>query len=181
MDPIVSEMQGKLAKSVESFEAALGKLRSGRANPAILEGIRCDYYGDKMEITSLASVSMPEPRQLLIKPYSRDDIKTIAAAISQANLGLNPRIEADAIRLLIPPLTEDTRKEIARQAKSLADDAKVAVRNIRRDYFDLIKEDDTMSDDYKKRLQDDLQKAVDATNKQIDDILAAKQKEIMTI
>lgn len=181
MDPIVSELQGKTEKSVESFEGALSKLRSGRANPAILEGVKCDYYGDRMEITSLASISMPEPRQLLVKPYSREDLKAIAAGIAQANLGINPQIEADAIRLVVPALTEDTRKEIAKQAKGLADEAKVAVRNIRRDYLDLLKEDDSMSDDYKERVEDEIQKVIDAANKKIDDVLAYKQKEIMTI
>jgi ribosome recycling factor len=181
MDPIVTELQGKAEKSIESFENALGKLRSGRANPAILEGLKCDYYGDKIEITSIASVSLPEPRQLLVKPYSRDDLKAIAAGISQANLGINPQVEADAIRLMVPPLTEDTRKDIAKQAKGLSDEAKISIRNVRRDYLDLLKEDETMSDDYKERVEDEIQKAIEAANKKIDEILAYKQKEIMTI
>jgi ribosome recycling factor len=181
MDALALEAQDKMGKSIESFEGALTKLRSGRANPAILASVRCDYYGDKMEITSLCSISMPEPRQLLVKPYSREDLKTVAAAIGAANLGINPQIEADAIRIIIPPLTEDIRRDIAKQAKGLADEAKVSIRNIRRDYLDLLKEDDSMSDDYKERVEDDIQKSVDASNKQIDDILAAKQKEIMTI
>jgi ribosome recycling factor len=96
-------------------------------------------------------------------------------------LGLNPQIEADAIRLIVPPLTEEIRKDIAKQAKGIAEEAKVTIRNIRRDYLDLVKEDDTMSDDYKERVQDDIQKSVDAANKQIDDILVAKTKEIMSI
>jgi ribosome recycling factor len=181
MDPIAVEAQSNMGKSIEAFQEALRKLRSGRANPAILSGIKCDYYGDEMDIVSLCSISMPEPRQLLVRPYSREDLKTVAAAISMANLGINPQVEADAIRLIVPPLTEDTRREIAKQAKTLSDEAKVAVRNVRRDYLDLLKEDDSMSDDYKERVEDDIQKAVDAANKSIDDILAAKQKEIMTI
>jgi ribosome recycling factor len=181
MDALALEAQDKMGKSIESFEGSLAKLRSGRANPAILSSVRCDYYGDKMEITSLCSISMPEPRQLLVKPYSREDLKTVAAAIGAANLGINPQIEADAIRIIIPPLTEEIRRDIAKQAKGLSDEAKVSIRNIRRDYLDLLKEDDSMSDDYKERVEDDIQKSVDASNKQIDDILAAKQKEIMTI
>ena len=181
MDAYVNEANGKMEKSIESFKGALGKLRSGRANPAILEGIQCDYYGDKMDINSLCSISMPEPRQLLVKPYSRDDLKSIAAAIGAANLGINPQVEADAIRLVVPPLTQDIRQQIAKQAKGLGDEAKVSIRNIRRDYLDLLKEDDSMSDDYKERVEDDIQKLVDETNKKIDDILAKKQQEIMTI
>ena len=181
MDAYVNEANGKMEKSIESFKGALGKLRSGRANPAILEGIQCDYYGDKMDINSLCSISMPEPRQLLVKPYSRDDLKSIATAIGAANLGINPQVEADAIRLVVPPLTQDIRQQIAKQAKGLGDEAKVSIRNIRRDYLDLLKEDDSMSDDYKERVEDDIQKAVDAANKKIDDILAEKTKEILSI
>ncbi len=181
MDPIVNEASEKMEKSINSLLSSFSKLRSGRANPAILSGIKCDYYGDKMEITSLSSVSMPEPRQLLVKPYSREDLKPIAAAIASANLGINPQVEADAIRLIIPPLTEDTRKQIAKEAKTMADEAKVSIRNIRRDFLDLLKEDDSMSDDYKERVEDDIQKAVDASNKKIDELLAEKQKEILSI
>jgi len=181
MDALVIEMKGKMEKTISSFQNALSHLRSGRANPAMLSGIKCDYYGEKMDITSLSSVSMPEPRQLLIKPYSREDIKTIAAAIASANLGINPQVEADAIRMIVPPLTEDIRKDIAKQAKGLAEEAKVSVRNIRRDVLDLLKEDDTMSDDYKERVEDDVQKVVEETNKSIEAILVEKQKEIMTI
>lgn len=181
MDAIVVEANEKMTKSIESFEGSLSKLRSGRANPAILSDIKCDYYGDKMEITALASITMPEPRQLLVKPYSREDLKTIATAISLANIGINPQIEADAIRLIVPPLTEETRREIAKEAKGLSEAAKVSIRNIRRDYLDILKDDDSMSDDYKKRVQDDVQKSVDTANKKIDEILALKQKEIMTI
>lgn len=181
MDALTIEAKGKMEKSIESFKGALTRLRSGRANPAILSGIKCDYYGDKMDITALSSVSMPEPRQLLVKPYSREDLKTIAAAIAAANLGINPQVEADAIRLIVPPLTEDIRKDIAKQAKGLAEEAKVSIRNIRRDVLDLLKEDDSMSDDYKERVEDEIQKVVEEANRTIESILAEKQKEIMTI
>jgi ribosome recycling factor len=181
MDQYAVEANTKMEKSIQSFQGALSKLRSGRANPAMLNGIQCEYYGDKMDITSLCSISMPEPRQLLVKPYSRDDLKTIAAAIAAANLGVNPMTESDCIRIVIPPLTSEIRQQIAKQAKALSEDAKVSIRNIRRDYLDLLKEDDGMSDDYKERVEDDIQKCVTEANKKIDDILAAKQKEILTI
>jgi ribosome recycling factor len=181
MDAIVTEAIAKMDKSIQSYVSSLSKLRSGRANPAILSGIKCDYYGDKMDILTLASVSMPEPRQLLVRPYSRDDLKTIANAISLANIGINPQVEADCIRLIVPPLTEDTRKDISKQAKGISDEAKVSIRNIRRDYMDFLKDDDSMSDDYKDRVEEDLQKEVDNANKKIDEILVEKQKEIMAI
>lgn len=181
MDPIVLEANEKFAKCVSAFEGNLAKLRSGRANPAMLSGITCDYYGDRMDINALCSISMPEPRQLLVKPYSREDIKTIGQAIAAANIGINPQIEADCIRLIIPPLTEDTRKQIAKDAKGLAEEAKVSVRNVRRDFLELVKEDDTMSDDYKDRVEEDIQKSVESTNKKIEEILALKTKEILSI
>ncbi|MCQ2771757.1 MAG: ribosome recycling factor [Bacilli bacterium] len=181
MDDLVLEAKSNMDKTIEALKNNFAKLRSGRANPAMLRGIQCDYYGDKMDIASLSSISMPEPRQLVVKPYSREDLKTIGVAISAANLGINPQIEADCIRLVIPPLTEDIRRDIAKQAKGLAEDAKVAIRNVRRDYLSLIKDDDSMSDDYKDRLEEDIQKVVDASNKSIEELLASKQKEIMTI
>jgi len=181
MDAYVIECKDRFEKSVAALKVSLGKLRSGRANPAMLEGIKCDYYGDKMDITSLCSISMPEPRQLLVKPYSRDDLKSIGAAISAANLGVNPQIEADAIRIVIPPMTEEIRKDIVKKAKALGEEAKVAVRNIRRDTLSLLKEDDSMSDDYKQMVEKDIQKEVDAANKSIDEIVSEKTKEAMSI
>ena len=181
MDAYVVEAKEKFGKTLESLKFNLGKLRSGRANPAILNGIKCDYYGEKMDITSLSSVSIPEPRQLYVKPYSREDIKTIAAALAQANLGINPQVEADGIRLVVPPMSEETRRDITKRAKALAEESKVSVRNIRREILSLLKDDDSMSDDYKDTVEKDLQKEIDAANKQIDEILAAKNKEIMTI
>ena len=181
MDAYVLECKDRFEKSVAALKAGLGKLRSGRANPAMLEGIKCDYYGEKMDITSLCSISMPEPRQLLIKPYSREDIKTIASAVSAANLGVNPQVEADAIRIIVPPMTEEIRKDIVKKAKAFGEEAKVAVRNIRRDTLSLLKEDDSMSDDYKEIVEKDIQKEVDSANKAIDDTVAEKTKEVMSI
>jgi len=181
MDAYVLECKDRFEKTVAALKNSLAKLRSGRANPAILEGIKCDYYGEKMDISSLCSISMPEPRQLLVKPYSRDDIKTVAAAISAANLGVNPQVEADAIRIIIPPMTEEIRKEIVKKAKALGEEAKVAIRNIRRDTLSLLKEDDTMSDDYKDTVEKDIQKEVDAANRQIEEIVNEKTKEVMSI
>ena len=180
-DAYVLECKDKFEKTVTALKQNLGKLRSGRANPAMLSGIKCDYYGDKMDITSLCSISMPEPRQLLVKPYSREDIKAVATAIQAANLGVNPQVEADAIRIIIPPMTEEIRKEIAKKAKALGEEAKVAIRNVRRDMLSMVKEDDSMSDDYKELVEKEIQKEVDASNKLIEDIIAEKTKEIMSI
>ncbi len=181
MDPLVNEARESLEKCIDALKHNFSKLRSGRANPAILNGINCDYYGDQMDINSLCQVSMPEPRQLLVKPYSREDIKTIAAAIAAANIGINPQIEADSIRLVFPPMTEDVRKNVAKDAKKIAEESRVAIRNIRRDFMDLVKSDEEMSEDYQKRVQEDIQKEVDAVNKQVDELLATKTEEILSI
>lgn len=180
-DAYVLECKDKFEKTVTALKQNLGKLRSGRANPAMLSGIKCDYYGDKMDITSLCSISMPEPRQLLVKPYSREDIKAVATAIQAANLGVNPQVEADAIRIIIPPMTEEIRKDIAKKAKALGEEAKVAIRNVRRDMLSMLKDDDSMSDDYKELVEKEIQKEVDASNKLIEEIIAEKTKEIMSI
>lgn len=181
MDAYVIDCKERFDKTLAALNQNLGKLRSGRANPAMLNGIKCDYYGEKMDITSLCSVSMPEPRQLLVKPYSREDLKSAASAIAGANLGINPQVEADCVRLIIPPMTEEIRKDIAKKAKALGDEAKVAVRNIRRETLSLLKEDDSMSDDYKERVEEDIQKELEAVNKKVDEVIAEKTKEIMSI
>ena len=181
MDAYVIEAKDRFDKTVNALKGQLAKLRSGRANPAMLDGIKCDYYGDKMDIVSLCSVQVPEPRQLYIKPYSREDIKTIAAAINAANLGINPQVEADGIRIIVPAMTEEIRKDIAKKAKAVGEEAKVSVRNVRRDILSLLKEDDSMSDDYKETVEKDLQKEVDAANKSIEEIVAEKTKEVMSI
>ena len=181
MDAYVIDCKERFDKTLAALNQNLGKLRSGRANPAMLNGIKCDYYGEKMDITSLCSVSMPEPRQLLVKPYSREDLKSVASAIAGANLGINPQVEADCVRLIIPPMTEEIRKDIAKKAKALGDEAKVAVRNIRRETLSLLKEDDSMSDDYKERVEEDIQKELEAINKKVDEVIAEKTKEIMSI
>lgn len=181
MDEIALETKERMAKSVDSFKGELTQLRTGRASPAMLDRIECDYYGDKIAINQISSVSVPEPRQLLIKPYDRGDIKSIISAISASNIGINPINDGDSIRLIIPALTEETRRDLMKKAKALSEEAKVAIRNIRREYIDFVKDSDEMTDDYKKRVQDDIQKVTDETIKAVDTILADKEKDIMSI
>ncbi len=181
MDAYTKEAVSKMEKCIESMQVGLSKLRTGRANPNILNGIMCDYYGDKMPIVDLCSISMPEPRQLLVKPYDRNDVKSIATALSTANLGINPTVQADCIRLVFPPMTEDVRKDTAKKAKGIGDEAKVAIRNVRRDILGLLKDDDSMSDDLKDRVEDEIQKEVDKFNKSVDEAIAKKTSDIMSI
>lgn len=181
MDEITLEAKEQMAKTIESLRGELSTLRTGRASAAMLDRVECDYYGDKMLIKDISAISSPEPRQLVVKPYDRGDLKSIAAGIAASNLGLNPRIEGDLIRLIIPALTEETRRDLAKKAKATSENSKVAIRNIRRDYIDLIKDSDEYTDDLKKRIQDEIQKVVDESIAEIDSIVSQKEKEIMSI
>ena len=181
MDEIALDAQGRMNKSIDSLRQTLATLRTGRASPAILAGVQIDYYGSMTPINQISSITVPEPRQLLVKPYDKNDVKAIVTAINAANLGLNPINEGLVIRLIIPALTEERRIEITKQAKKYGEEGKVAVRNIRREYVDLVKEDDTMSEDYQKRALDDIQKVTDEAIKTIDQIVADKEKELLQI
>lgn len=181
MDEIVLEAKERLAKCVDSLRNNLVTLRTGRASPAMLDRVECEYYGDKIAVNQISSISTPEPRQLLIKPYDKNDVKAIVAAINAANLGVNPVNEGDSIRITVAPLTEDTRREMVKKAKAMAEESKVALRNVRREYVDFVKDADDMTDDYKERVQDDIQKVVDEATKQLEEVLAEKEKEIMTV
>ncbi|MCQ2753229.1 MAG: ribosome recycling factor [Bacilli bacterium] len=181
MDELTIQAKEKMDKTIANLKDNFVTLRTGRANPSMLDKVQADYYGDKMPINQIAAITSPEPRQILVKPYDKNDLKAIVAAISSAGLNLNPTVDGDQIRIVIPGLTEDTRKQIAKQAKAMSEDAKVALRNIRREYFDFLKDDEGYSDDLKKRIQDEIQKAVDETSKTIDSLLANKEKEILTV
>lgn len=181
MDDLILEAQGKMNKSLESLSASLSTLRTGRASPSMLSNIMVDYYGSPTPINQISSISIPEPRQLLIKPYDKNDVKSIVSAISASDLGLNPINEGNVIRLIIPALTEDRRKDIVKQAKKYGEECKISIRNIRRDYMDFIKEDDEISEDYQKRLETDLQKVTDEAVKNVDSVIGEKEKEIMAI
>lgn len=181
MDEIVLDSQQRMEKSIESLRASLVTLRTGRANPAILSTLMIDYYGSPTPVNQISSISVPEPRQLLIKPYDRNDMKAILTAINASSLGLNPINEGTSIRLMIPVLTEDRRRELSKQAKKYGEEAKVAIRNIRRDYVDLVKSDDTYPEDYQKKILEDIQKVTDEAIQKIDDICQEKEKEIMVV
>lgn len=181
MDDITLECQSRLEKSVESLRNEFALIRTGRASPAILDRVQCDYYGDKIAINQISSITVPEPRQLLIKPYDRNDVKSIVAGISAANLGVNPVAEGDCVRLTFPPLTEDSRRELVKKAKAVSEESKVAIRNVRREYMDFVKEADDMTEDYQKRVQEEIQKVVDEAIAKVDQLLSEKEKDILSI
>lgn len=178
---ILDEAKLKMSKSTESLESNLATLRTGRANAALLENLYCDYYGDKMLVTQIAAIKVPEPKQLLIIPYDQGDIKTIVAAINSSDIGINPIVDGKQIRLTLPPLTEDRRKQLAKKAKTYGEEAKVAIRNIRRDLMDAIKKDESYTEDTKKKEEADLQKITDESIKKVDAIVKEKENEILSI
>ena len=181
MDELILMADEQMKKSADSLRGTLSSLRTGKASPAMLNGINVDYYGEPTPLNQISSVSSPEPRQLLIKPYDKNDIKNIVAAINASDLGINPSNEGNQIRLIIPALTEERRREIVKQARKYGEEAKIAVRNVRREYVDLIKDDDSYTEDMQKRMLDDLQKVHDDAIKAIDTIIAEKEKELMSI
>ena len=181
MDEIALEAQGKMNKTIDILRQSLATLRTGKASPALLSNLTIDYYGSPTPVNQISSISVPEPRQLLIKPYDKNDVKAIVSAINASTLGLNPINEGTMIRLIIPVLTEERRRDITKQAHKYGEESKVSVRNIRRDYMDFIKENEEMSEDYQKRVTDDVQKVTDEAIKQIDVIVAEKDKELMSL
>lgn len=181
MDAYALEAQEKMGKTIENLHGSLATLRTGRASPSMLNGVLVEYYGEPTPLNQIASVTVPEPRQLLIKPYDRNDVKNVVTAINASNLGLNPINEGLMVRLIIPALTEERRKEIVKTARKYAEEAKVAIRNIRRDYMEILKIDDSYPEDLLKRAQDDVQKVTDEAVAKIDEILAEKEKDIMAV
>ena len=181
MDEISLDCQKRMAKTVENLRATLVTLRTGRANPQMLNGLMIDYYGSPTPVNQISSITVPEPRQLIIKPYDKNDVKAIVTAINASDLGINPINEGIQIRLMIPALTEERRRDLTKQARKYGEEAKVAVRNIRREYVDLVKESDEMTEDYQKRVLDEIQKVTDEAIKNIDNVVSEKEKEIMQI
>ncbi|MHA5094193.1 ribosome recycling factor [Oenococcus oeni] len=174
----VKERMGKVSKA---FQNELINIRAGRANPNILNKIQVEYYGAPTPLNQLASVQIPEARVLLITPYDKTSLKAIKQAIFASDLGLTPQNDGSAIRLIIPQLTEDSRKELVKQVKAEAEKAKVAARNTRHDFMSDLKKDNDLSEDSRHRTEDDIQKATDLEIKDIDRIADIKEKELMEI
>lgn len=178
---IMEELDERMTKAIESFERDLSTVRTGRANPSMLDRIMIDYYGSMAPVNQLASIQVQEGRSLVIKPYDSSSLKDIEHAIMVSDLGLNPQNDGTIIRLNVPALTEERRKEFAKQVGKFAESAKVAVRNIRRDANDQIKKLEEISEDEKKRAQENVQRETDKFIKKIEEIAKAKEKDILTV
>ena len=177
----IKNIEEKMEKTIEAFKTGLEKVRTGRANPAMLNGIEVDYYGSPTPVNQIASISIQEGKTIVIKPYDASSLKDIERAINTSSLGLPPQNDGSVIRITVPVLTEETRKDFCKEVSKLAEEAKIAVRNIRRDGNDEIKKDKTIPEDTAKNLQEEIQKVTDKFSALIDEIAKAKEKEIMTI
>ena len=173
----------KMTKSCEALSSDFATIRAGRANPHILDKLRVDYYGTPTPFQQVANVSVPEPRMIQIQPWESSLVKEIEKAILVSDLGLTPTNDGKVIRLVFPELTEDRRKELVKDIKKKGENAKVAIRNIRRDANDAIKKlsKDDMSEDEVKKAEDDIQKMTDKYVNEIDKMVDDKSKEIMTV
>lgn len=181
---ILKQSQDKMEKTISVLKKELGSMKAGKANPAMLDKISVEYYGTQTPINQLANVSSPEPRVLLIQPWDKNSMKDIERAILQSDLGLNPSNDGSVIRLLIPELTEETRKQIVKKVKKTGEESKIAIRSIRREGNDKIKrlkKDNEITEDDATNAEDDIQKITDKHIKNIDEIVSNKEKEVMSI
>ena len=178
------EIEQKMSKAIEVLKEQLHTLRAGRANPAVLDKIKVEYYGTMSKINEVAAVSVPEPRMLVIQPWDASLIKEIEKAIHASDIGINPANDGKVIRLLFPQPTEERRKELVKDCKKYGEDSKVAIRNIRRDFIDKYKKmekNHEITEDDLKATEADIQKMTDNYIKEIDSVVADKEKEIMAV
>lgn len=183
-DTLLVDAQERMEKALAALEKDFGKLRTGRANTSLVEDLRVDYYGTPTPIQQMASLAVPDSRTLTIQPWDKNAFGLIEKTILKSDLGLTPMNDGKLIRISIPPLTEDRRKELGKVAKKYAEDAKVAIRNIRRDVNDHLKKlekDKTLSEDELKKAMEAVQKSTDSFVSQVDARVVAKEKEIMEI
>lgn len=177
-------MNERMTKAIDNLENNYSEVRAGRANPAILNKVMVDYYGTPTPINQVASVSVPESRMIVIQPWDKTLLSPIEKAIEKADIGIHPMNDGTLIRLSFPELTEERRKELAKDIKKMAEEAKVAIRNIRRDEMDEAKasiKKDGISEDEERTLEDKIQKATDCNIAKIDEMAQKKEKEIMSV
>lgn len=181
---ITDEASERMSKSIESVKLSLTSIRTGRASASILDRVKVDYYGAMTPLNQLASISVPSAQQLSIDPFDKKSTGDIEKAIIEADIGLTPNNDGNIIRINIPPLTEDRRKDLLKQCKQIGEEGKVAIRNVRRDGVDTVKKFEkagTIGEDEMKDGLDVMQKMTDKCVKEIDDIVAKKEKEVMTV
>jgi ribosome recycling factor len=184
INDVIADAKARMQKAIEALRHEFASLRTGRASPMLLEQIRVDYYGVATPITQVATVTVPEPRLLVIAPWDKKMVKDIERAILKSELGLMPSNDGTHVRVPIPPLTEERRKELAKVAHKQAEEGRVAIRNVRREAKEMIEDledEGDVSEDESKRGLDELQKLTDKFIAEVDALLAAKEKEILEV
>ncbi len=184
MDERLQQYDNKMQKSLDNLQEEFGSIRAGRANPHVLDKLRVDYYGTPTVLQQVANVSVPEPRMLLIQPWEPSMVREIEKAIQTSDLGINPTNDGKSIRLTFPELTEERRKDLAKDVKKKGENAKVAIRNIRRDANDSLKKmskSNDVSEDEVKQLEDEVQKLTDKYISKVDKAVEEKTNEILTV
>ncbi|MCH5166444.1 MAG: ribosome recycling factor [Erysipelotrichales bacterium] len=177
----IDEAEMEMMKSIENLEERLVTVRAGRANPSMLNGIMVDYYGVPSAINAVANITVPEARQLFIKPFDKSIIKEIERAINEANIGITPTNNGEMVILTIPQLTEETRRNYVKQVSEMGEQTKIALRNARQDANNAIKKDETLTEDDQKRMTDDVQELINKYNKIVDERIKEKETELMSV
>ena len=181
IDELIQDATRRMDRSVESTHGELNSIRTGRASTALLDRVQVDYYGQKTPLKQLATINVPEPRMLTVQPFDPNAIKDIERAIQESDLGLNPSNDGKLIRLPIPQLTEERRQELVKVARQIAEEGRVAVRNVRRDVIHHLKEEESVGADDEHRAEERVQKLTDEHVKKIDDLLKRKEAEITEV
>ena len=184
INDIQKDLANSLAKAHEALKRELTKLRAGRASAALLDGIKVDYYGTPTPLAQMAHVNVPEPRLITVKPWDKTQVKPVEKALRESDLGLNPQVDGDLVRIPLPPLTEERRKEFVKLVGKMGEEARVAVRNVRRDVLNEVKraeKEGEISKNEVGRIQDDIQKLTDAEIKHIDEQMHRKEAEILEV
>ncbi len=183
-DKIVTDLRRRMEGAIDALRKEFAGLRTGRASASLLDPVQVEAYGNKMPLSQVGTVSVPEPRLILVQVWDKANVKAAEKAVREAGLGLNPQADGQTIRVPVPDLSEERRKELTRVAAKYTEQARVSVRNVRRDGLDLLKKqekDGTVTQDQHRKLDKDIQALTDATIKRIDDLLATKEKEILQV
>lgn len=178
---MLNDVESKMEKAVETMERRFSNVRAGRANPAILDKVMVSYYGTPTPLKSLATISVPEARQLMIKPFDKGSLSDIEKGIYESNIGLTPNNNGDVITLNIPALTEETRREYVKEVKQISEECKINLRNIRQDANNDIKKDDELTEDEKDSKMDDVQDLINKYNKIIDEKTKEKETDLLNV
>lgn len=184
LQSVMKDTEERMSKSLEAIKHELSRIRSGKATPALLDGVRVEAYGQTSPLNQLATISAPDPKSLVVQPWDKTIAGDVVKAIQKAELGFNPIQEGNVIRIPVPPLSEERRQELVKVVKRVAEEGKVAVRNIRRDANDKLKaaeKNKEISEDEHKKGNDEVQKVTDKYTKEIDEIVSAKEKEILKV